>query len=185
MQLHSRTRSLVRRFLSLLAFLLVILLIMTGTRAYAAQSYFIPSPSMSPTLQTGDRVMVNKLYSTIHRGDIVVFNRAPGDANTQYPVLVKRVIGLPGETIDSSGETILINGKPIVQPWLPTLTGICQQAEANIHSQTIPADQYFVMGDCRGDSSDSRYWGTVPQSNVIGKVDVVVWRSGHPWLHWF
>ena len=185
MQLHSRTRSLVRRFLSLLAFLLVILLIMTVTRAYAAQSYFIPSPSMSPTLQTGDRVMVNKLYSTIHRGDIVVFNRAPGDANTQYPVLVKRVIGLPGETIDSSGETILINGKPIVQPWLPTLTGICQQAEANIHSQTIPADQYFVMGDCRGDSSDSRYWGTVPQSNVIGKVDVVVWRSGHPWLHWF
>jgi signal peptidase I len=178
-----RTTYLVRRFISLVAFLSIILVITTGTRAYAAQSYFIPSPSMSPTLQPGDRVIVNKLFSTVHRGDIVVFNRAPGDSDPQYPVLVKRVIGLPGETISSSGTTIFIDGKPIVQPWLPALAGFCQQAVASI--QTIPADQYFVMGDCRGDSSDSRYWGTVPKSHVIGKVTVIVWRSGHPWIHWF
>jgi len=185
MRTGSRSRYLVRRILGLLAFLSVILLITTGTRAYAAQTYFIPSPSMSPTLQPGDRVIVNKLYLTMHRGDIVVFNRAPGDSDVEYPVLVKRVIGLPGETIASSGDTIFINGKPIAQPWLTPLTGICQQSVANIHTQTIPADQYFVMGDCRGDSSDSRYWGTVPQANVVGKVTVIVWRSGHPWLHWF
>jgi signal peptidase I len=49
----------------------------------------------------------------------------------------------------------------------------------------IPSGQYFVMGDCRGDSDDSRYWGTVPVGNIIGKVSAVVWRNGHPYLHWF
>jgi signal peptidase I len=174
-----------RRFLGLLVIVGAVLLISTGTRAYAAASYLIPSPSMSPTLQPGDRVIVDKLYGTVHRGDIVVFNRAPGDTDTQYPVLVKRVIGLPGETISSIGDTIDIDGKPIAQPWLPTLAGICSQTDANISSQTIPAGQYFVMGDCRGDSDDSRFWGTVPKGNIIGKVTAIVWRHGHPWFHWF
>jgi signal peptidase I len=154
-------------------------------RAYAVQDYIVPSGSMVPTLQVGDRIAVDKLSSTIHRGDIVVFNRAPGDHDPEYPVLVKRVIGLPGETISSVGETILIDGKPIAQPWLPKLTGVCYQAAANIRPTTIPAGQYFVMGDCRGDSNDSRYWGTVPRANIIGKVTAVFWRSNHPWMHWF
>ena len=179
------TKSLLRRFLGLVVFLSIILIVTTGTRAYAAQSYLIPSPSMSPTLQPGDRVVVDKLFSTVHRGDIIVFNRAPGDTDLQYPVLVKRVIGLPGETIASSGDTIYINGKPITQSWLPTLTGFCSQSAFNIHTQRIPVGQYFVMGDCRGDSSDSRYWGTVPQGNIIGKVTAIVWHGGHPWIHWF
>ena len=72
----SRSTSLLRRFLGLMVFLSIILILSTGTRAYAAQSYFIPSPSMSPTLQPGDRVVVDKLFSTVHRGDIIVFNRA-------------------------------------------------------------------------------------------------------------
>ena len=67
-----------------------------------------PSGSMLPTLQIGDRLIANKLSSTIHRGDIVVFRRAPGDNDPEYPVLVKRVIGLPGETVSSVGNTILI-----------------------------------------------------------------------------
>ena len=73
------------------------LLITTGTRAYAVQSYFVPTPSMTPTLQPGDRILVDKLSSTIHRGDIVVFQNPPADAGGP-PTLVKRVIGLPGET---------------------------------------------------------------------------------------
>ena len=115
----------------------------------------------------------------------MVFRRAPGDHDTEYGDLVKRVIGLPGETISSTGDTILIDGQPLAQPWLPKLTGICSQAAADIPTTTIPAGQYFVMGDCRGDSSDSRAWGTVPAANIIGKVTVVVWRHNHPWLHWF
>ena len=174
-----------RSALSLLATVVVIVLAATSIRAYAAESFVIPSGSMLPTLQIGDRIIVDKLSSTVHRGDIVVFRRAPGDHDPEYPILVKRVIGLPGETISSIGDTVLIDGRPLAQPWLPKLTGQCYQAALNIPTTKIPAGQYFVMGDCRGDSDDSRFWGTVPRSNIIGKVSAVVWRHGHPWLHWF
>lgn len=173
------------RAISVFLMVVVVGILSFSLRAYAVQEYVIPSGSMIPTLQIGDRVVVDKLSSTIHRGDIVVFNRAPGDHDPEYPVLVKRVIGLPGETISSVGDTVLIDGKPIAQPWLPKLEGICSQAATQIRPTTIPAGQYFVMGDCRGDSDDSRYWGTVPTSNIIGKVSAVIWRHNHPWLHWF
>src|SRR6202167_312884 len=79
------------------------LLISTGTRAYAVQSFFIPTPSMTPTLIPGDRILVDKLAGTIHTGDIVVFKNPPADIGGP-PTLVKRVIGLPGETISSVGN---------------------------------------------------------------------------------
>ncbi len=157
----------------------------TSLRAYAVQAFVVPSPSMTPTLDPGDRIIVDKLSSTIHRGDIVVFYRAPGDHDPQYPILVKRVVGLPGETISQRGSTIYIDGAPLAQPWLPHLTGICASPGKAVPTTKIPSGQYFVMGDCRGDSDDSRYWGTVPMSNIIGKVTAIVWRGGHPWMHWF
>ncbi|HXQ61578.1 MAG TPA: signal peptidase I [Acidimicrobiales bacterium] len=160
------------------------LLISTGTRAYAVQSYFIPTPSMTPTLMPGDRILVDKLSSTIHRGDIVVFQNPPADQGGP-PTLVKRVIGLPGERISSVGNQVLINGKTLAEPWLPPLVGECVEASEHITPTTIPAGHYFVMGDCRGDSDDSRYWGTVPSALIVGKVDVIIWRNSHPWLHWF
>lgn len=163
----------------------VALVVAVMTRTYAAQTFFIPSGSMSPTLQVGDRIVVNKLRSTIHRGDIVVFRRVATDPQKQYGDLVKRVIGLPGQLISSRGETILVDGRPIAQPWLPRLTGLCSETAADIPRERIPAGHYFVMGDCRGNSYDSRAWGTVPVSHVIGKVVAIVWRNGHPWLHWF
>lgn len=178
--LHPRLRS----ALGWVATLAVAALVATAARAYAVQTFFIPTPSMTPTLQVGDRVLVDKLAGTIHRGDIVVFHNVPADVGGP-PTLVKRVVGLPGETISSSGNQILVNGRPISQPWLPKLTGTCSEESANIRTTTIAKDHYFVMGDCRGDSDDSRYWGTVPLGNIVGKVDVVVWRHGHPWLHWF
>jgi len=159
-------------------------LISAGTRAYAVQSYFIPTPSMTPTLLPGDRILVDKLASTIHRGDIVVFRNPPADSGGP-PTLVKRVIGLPGERISSVGSQVLINGKVLREPWLPPLVGQCAEASEHITAVTIAPDHYFVMGDCRGDSDDSRYWGTVPGSDIVGKVDVIIWRNGHPWLHWF
>ncbi len=154
-------------------------------RAFAAQSYYIPSASMTPTLAVGDRILVNKLSTTINRGDMIVFARVAADPDTSYADLVKRVIGLPGETISSRKATVLIDGRPLREPWLPPLVGICAEAAANIPTTHIEAGHYFVMGDCRGDSFDSRAWGTVPSANVIGKVDAIVWRSGHPWFHWF
>jgi signal peptidase I len=160
------------------------LLISTGTRAYAVQSFFIPTPSMTPTLMPGDRILVDKLSSTIHRGDIVVFKNPPEDSGGP-PTLVKRVIGLPGERISSTGSQVLINGKPVAEPWLPKLVGECTEASEHIRPTTIAPGHYWVMGDCRGDSDDSRYWGTVPSADIIGKVDVIIWRNGHPWIHWF
>jgi signal peptidase I len=144
---------------------------------------------MLPTLQIGDRLVVDKipgLAHDIHRGDIVVFHRAPGDIDRQYPILVKRVIGLPGETISSKGETVYINGRAIAEPWLASMnaTPTCPQTDFEIPVTHIPSGQYYVLGDCRGNSSDSRAWGTVPADNVIGRVFVVVWRHNHPWFHW-
>ena len=178
------TRSRYRPVVGWLITIVVALLISTGTRAYAVQSYFVPTPSMTPTLMPGDRILVDKLSSTINRGDIVVFKNPPADSGGP-PTLVKRVIGLPGERISSVGTQVLINGKPLVEPWLPALVGMCQEASAHIPPQTVPAGRYFVMGDCRGDSDDSRYWGTVPGSYIVGKVDVIIWRHSHPWIHWF
>jgi signal peptidase I len=177
-------RSRLRPVVGWIVTIVVALLISTGTRAYAVQSYFVPTPSMTPTLMPGDRILVNKLSSTVHRGDIVVFNNPPADRGGP-PTLVKRVIGLPGERISSIGSEILINGKPLAEPWLPTLKGQCQEASEHIPPTTVAAGHYFVMGDCRGDSDDSRYWGTVPSSLIVGKVDVIIWRHGHPWIHWF
>jgi len=179
-KLHPRIRS----ALSWIITLAIAVLVATGARAYAVQTFFIPSPSMTPTLQVGDRVLVDKLASTIHRGDIVVFHNVPADAGGP-PSLVKLVVGLPGETISSIGNKILINGHVVAEPWLPPLTGDCAQAAADVRPTKIPAGHYFMMGDCRGDSDDSRFWGTVPDANIVGKVNVVVWRHGHPWIHWF
>lgn len=178
-------RPTLRSAMTLLVTVVVVGIMTTSLRAYAVQAFVVPSPSMTPTLQVGDRIIVNKLASAVQRGDIIVFRRAPGDHDPQYPVLVKRVIGLPGETISQRGTTILVDGVPLAQPWLPDPTGICALPSKAVPTTTIPAGQYFVMGDCRGDSADSRFWGTVPSGNVIGKVTAVVWRGGHPWLHWF
>ena len=96
----------------LIATFVGIMVLSTGVRAYAAEAFVVPSGSMLPTLQIGDRLIVDKLSSTVHRGDIIVFRRAPGDHDSEYADLVKRVIGLPGETIPSVGERSSSTGSP-------------------------------------------------------------------------
>ena len=162
-------------------------------RTFVVETFFIPSGSMIPTLGIGDRILVDRLpFATDHlaRGQVVVFRRVAADTDPQHPAdLVKRVIGLPGETIWSVGDRIYIDGRPLAEPWLPSLakdppSALCGQSAYAIPRTTIPKGHYFVMGDCRGNSLDSRSWGTVPQANVVGEVFVIVWRSGHPWFHW-
>ncbi|MFZ2057463.1 MAG: signal peptidase I [Acidimicrobiales bacterium] len=160
-------------------------LVAGGLRTFVVQAFYVPSGSMLPTLQIGDRIVVIKFGYTIHRGDIVVFKRPPQDVGTTDTDLVKRVIGLPGETISSRGSTVLIDGRSLEEPWLPTLTGSCAESAENIPLTKIAQAHYFVMGDCRGNSADSRSWGTLPGSLVVGKVLAIVWRFGHPYLHWF
>ncbi|HWE57668.1 MAG TPA: signal peptidase I [Acidimicrobiales bacterium] len=146
-------------------------------RAFVVQPYFIPSDSMYPTLKDGDKVLVNKVsyhMHPIHRGDVVVFKTPPNDHSPGIKDLIKRVIGLPGETIQSgpNGE-ILINGNPIKQPWLTA------SAKAGpgppVPKMTLTAGEYFVMGDNRGDSSDSRVFGPISRSLIVGRAFVIVW----------
>jgi signal peptidase I len=160
-------------------------------RAFVVQAFFVPSPSMEPTLQEGDRILVIKsglLAGPIGRGDIVVFHHpkyfpcAAGSDDIED--LVKRVIGLPGETIVSHGNTIFINGKALSENgWYRT--GEPQVGAMPITRTKIPAGDYFVMGDNRTDSCDSRSFGVIQGSSVVGKVIAIVWRNGHPYLHFF
>lgn len=164
----------------------VALLLAFGIRTFVFQAFFVPSGSMIPTLQDGDRILVQKLFfsaAKLRTGEIVVFHGPSADANcgSYEPILVKRVIGLPGEVIQSKGSTVYLNNKPLAEPWLPAGTVLGKA----IPRQKIPAGQFFMMGDNRDISCDSRYWGTIPGSSIIGKVFVLWWRDGRPAFHIF
>jgi signal peptidase I len=167
--------------------LVVAVLIAVLLRAYVVETYFIPSGSMEPTLQVGDRILVDKLAYHLHsvgRGDIVVFARPPKEncPGPAVPDLVKRVIGLPGETISlSGGGHVLIDGRRLDESWLPasqqgtTFPGPAGTPYSLVRPYRVPSGNYFVMGDNRRDSCDSRYWGPVPENLIVGKVDVRIW----------
>ena len=169
---RSRSRSLIEWSIVIIVAVLVSLLI----RTYVFQTFYIPSGSMEPTLQIGDRIIVSKLsveLGTIHTGDILVF-KAPKAVATvcgdNVADLVKRVIGLPGQHLTSKGNTIYVNGKALKQPW--THNPVLGRAIGNV---TVPKNHYFMMGDNESDSCDSRYWGTIPRSSIIGKAFVRIW----------
>jgi signal peptidase I len=164
----------------------VALLVALLLRTFLVQTFFIPSGSMEPTLKIGDRILVNKLSYHLHgvdRGDIVVFARPPAEncGGPEVNDLVKRVIGLPNETISLSGGYVYINGKKLDESWLPaSVRGMSYPGPAGTsynltRPYKIPANHYFVMGDNRTESCDSRYWGTIPRSLIVGKVELRVW----------
>jgi signal peptidase I len=168
------TRRRILEWVGIVAVALVVALLM---RVFVVQTFYIPSASMSPTLNVGDRILVNKLAYHLHgvgRGDIIVFKRPPAEnCGTDVTDLVKRVIGLPGETISDTNGTVYIDGKALAQPWLP-------KNDPNTYTPSFRAvhiapSHYFVMGDDRAVSCDSRYWGTVPRSLIIGKVEMRIW----------
>ncbi len=155
----------------------VALLISTTT----AQAFSIPSKSMEGTLHRGDRVIVNKWsyrLHPIHRGDIVVFTRPKGEP-TKYDDLIKRVIGLPGETVTIAHDHVYIDGHRLSEPYLDA--GAITEPVAGQWACTpaapckIGKGQIWVMGDNRTDSSDSRYFGPIPESSVVGQAVVRIW----------
>jgi signal peptidase I len=142
-------------------------------RSFVVQPFYIPSGSMEPTLHVGDRVLVNKLsynFHSVHRGDIVVFDKPPNDTTPGVKDLIKRVIGLPGETISGQGGQVYINNHPLAEPWLPK-----GETTQPFPSTRIPAGDYFMMGDNRGDSADSRLIGPIPKHLFIGRAFLRVW----------
>jgi signal peptidase I len=139
-------------------------------KTFLFQAFFIPSESMVPTLKVNDRVLVNKLsykLHGIHRGDIVVFSKPPSETDN-IKDLVKRVIGMPGETVE--GRDNHIYGKLLEEPYLPAGTII-----GTFSPRKVPANSLWVMGDNRSASRDSRYFGPIKESSVVGRVFVRIW----------
>ena len=150
-----------------------------------ATPYRIPSESMEPTLVDGDRVVVNRLsYSSgdVQRGEVVVFERPPVLEGTDD--MIKRVIGLPGEAVRIDGGEVYVGGLIAAEPYLaeesatftgrripgcdastPDLVGVC----------IVPEGHVFVLGDNRGNSADSRFFGPIPVDDIIGRAAVRVW----------
>ena len=154
--------------------LVVAIGVAVAIRTFAVQTFYIPSASMQPTLMIGDRILVDKLsyhLHGVHRGDIVVFGKPPGEnAGPEVKDLVKRVIGLPGDTVSSAAGQVDINGTPLKEPWLVKGT-----VTTGIQKQKIPPGKYWVMGDNRSDSQDSRFFGPIPKSLIVGRVVLKIW----------
>jgi signal peptidase I len=173
---RSRTRTIVEWALVIGGALLVALVV----RSTLAQAFWIPSPSMEPTLHEGDRVLVNKLSYDLHdvnRGDIIVFERPETAAvgpDDDISDLIKRVIGLPGDVIESRPDgNVYVNGRRLDEPYLPEGT-----RTTGLERQEVPEDHVFVMGDNRSNSTDSRVFGAVDEDLIIGRAFIRIWPLG-------
>jgi signal peptidase I len=143
--------------------------------AFLIQAFWIPSPSMEPTLDVGDRVLVNKLsyrFHDVNRGDVVVFERPPGAStgqNGEVKDLIKRVIALGGDTIEAKEGNVYVNGEQIDEDYLEPGT-----PTDNLPLTTIPEGQLFVMGDNRTNSEDSRIFGPIDEDAIVGRAFIRV-----------
>jgi signal peptidase I len=139
---------------------------------------------MVPTLKTNDRVIVNKLsykLHPVHRGDIVVFKTPKGPngdpIDPTIKDLIKRVIALPGETVTAQDGKVYIDGQPLDEHYLPagTVTDCSRFTADCFPNGRLPADEYWVMGDNRQGSRDSRYFGPISKKEIVGRAFVRVW----------
>ena len=177
-----------RRALAETAITILVAVLLVGlVRAFAFQTFWIPSSSMVPTLGVYDRIVVQKAFFTwrdVREGDIVVFSHPPLDhcGGPQEGDLVKRVIALPGQTIYSSGNSIYVNGRLLAEPYLPhdDPLGPPVPDASSQHPYRVPPGEFYMLGDNRADSCDSRYWGPVKGSSIVGKVVLVWWHDDHP-----
>jgi signal peptidase I len=161
-------------------------------RTWVVQAFKIPTGSMENNLLVGDHLLVDKFafaptltgfertflpISHIKRGDVIVF---------KYPVepdrdFIKRVIGLPGETLEVKRKVVYINGKPLNEPYVHFIRPLSPERTESLDVRedygpvTVPPDQYFMMGDNRDNSADSRFWGFLPADYIKGKALMIYW----------
>ena len=160
---------LAREIVETIALTLIIFLVIR----FAIQSYRVSGISMVPDLQNNEYVVVNKMAYLFHppeRGDVIVFHY-PLDTTKDF---IKRVIGLPGDTISYDSTTVTVDGTVLKEPY------ISQAANPEGKKLVVPPNDYFVLGDNRPVSDDSRVWGFVPQSDLVGKAVMVYW----PFSNW-
>ncbi len=157
-------------FTELLKFAIIAVIIVAPIRLFVAKPFIVSGASMEPTFQTGQYLIVDELtyhFEQPQRGDVIVF-KYPLDPSQYF---IKRIIGLPGETVSIKGGNISItktNGSTLnlTEPYVKNIGN-----GADL-TTTVPAGQYFVMGDNRPESSDSRYWGLLPRSDMVGRAFV-------------
>ena len=179
-----------RRALAEMAVTILVAVLLGGlVRAFAFQTFWIPSSSMVPALGVYDRIVVQKAFFSwrdVREGEIVVFSHPTADHCPGPPGdLVKRVIALPGQTIYSSGSSIYVNGRLLAEPYLPRYDPLGPPIASKEHPYRMPPGEFYLLGDNRADSCDSRYWGPVKGPSIIGKVVLVWWHDGRPDLRWF
>jgi signal peptidase I len=196
--------------LILIAFVLALLI-----KTFLIQAFYIPSESMDPTLKVGDRVLVEKVLTHPHRGWIVVFSdpnpiTAPhrnwfssfwhwlsegfGVSQPENEDFIKRVVGLPGETVELRHGIVYIDGRRLKEPYLSESIKVHGRETRSFPSCTVPPDYVFVMGDNRQNSNDSRFelWnpnaspgqcrGAIPVKDIVGRAFVIIWPPSH--VHW-
>lgn len=181
--------------------IIVALVLALVIKSFLVQAFFIPSESMVPTLQVGDRVLVNKVilnFRDPRRGEVVVFENPNLIEEDRNPVsafwhwiteglgftsdpdkdFIKRVVGLPGETVEVKGGRVFIDGKRLDEPYLPT-----NRDRSDHPPVTLGEEQFFVMGDNRANSQDSRQFGPIQEDKVVGKAFIILWPpSRFEWM---
>jgi signal peptidase I len=155
--------------------LILLTILMYGMINMLMRSFDIQGPSMEPTLHNQERVIVDKVSYIFHppaRGDVIVF-QVPRNPSLDY---VKRIIAIPGDVITVEGTTVKVDGVTLREPYIdPERQG---NPYRPIINRVVPPNDYFVMGDDRINSSDSRDWGFVPRSNIIGRAALIYWPLG-------
>jgi signal peptidase I len=170
--------------------IVIAILLALFIRTFVVQAFKIPSGSMLPTLQIGDHLLVNKFiygikvpfsgkmvvpFKKIARGDVVVF-RFPKDRSVDY---IKRVIGIPGDTVEIKNKQVFVNGEPVSDPHAHISSSAILDKKVsprdNFGPVLVPEGRIFVMGDNRDNSYDSRFWGFVDQKDVLGKAFILYW----------
>lgn len=164
--------------------ILVCVIFVIFSRAFVFQQSKIPSGSMMDTLLVGDYIMVNRfVYAptsfdwerrllpsrSLRRGDVVVF-KFPDEPEIDY---IKRVIGLPGDVVEGKNQAVYVNGERLEEPYLNNLYGAA--GNYRFGPETVKAGEYFLMGDNRSNSEDSRRWGTVPEALIKGRALLIWW----------
>ncbi len=169
--------------------LLIAVILALILRAFIVQAYKIPSGSMLNTLQIGDYLLVTRFSYNVkvpftnkvlletgdpQIGDIIVF-RYPKDMSQDY---IKRVVGVPGDVIEMRDKQLYRNGEKVVEPYIRNTSSRIVPGIDTMSPRVIPEGHYFVMGDNRDESSDSRDWGLVPRENIQGRAWIIYWSAG-------
>jgi len=196
-----RRKSIVREYAEAIAIAILLALVI---RSLVVQAFTIPSGSMMDTLLVGDYILVNKFLfgpelpltdwrlpgiRDPQRGDIIVF-RYPQDEKRDF---IKRIVATGGERVQIRGHQVIVNGQPLREPYTKFADSGAPRGEAycgytyGCEPTTVPADSYFVMGDNRDNSQDSRYWGFVKRDKIRGKAFLIYWSwdGDRHWLRWW